>query len=49
MTCNAILVLNGWGKSGVRLELRTALENNMKIYIEQDLPRLFKDADANVD
>ena len=36
--CDAILLLDGWEKSkGVRLELKTALELDMKIYLENDL------------
>ena len=36
--CDAILLLDGWEKSkGVRLELKTALELGMKIYLEEDL------------
>ena len=36
--CDAILLLDGWSKSkGVRLELKTALELGMKIYLEEEL------------
>lgn len=36
--CDAILLLNGWQMSkGVRLELKTALEMDMQIYLEEDL------------
>lgn len=36
--CDAILLLDGWHESkGVRLELKTALELDMKIYLEEDL------------
>jgi hypothetical protein len=36
--CDAIVLLDGWSKSkGVRLELKTALELGMKIYLEEEL------------
>ena len=36
--CDAILLLDGWHESkGVRLELQTALDLDMKIYLEEDL------------
>ena len=37
-TCDAILLLDGWQMSkGVRLELKTALEMGMQIFLEEDL------------
>jgi len=37
-TCDAILLLDGWEKSkGVRLELKTALDLDFPIYLEEDL------------
>ena len=36
--CDAILLLDGWQMSkGVRLELKTALEMDMQIFLEEDL------------
>ena len=36
--CDAIVLLDGWHESkGVRLELKTALELGMDIYLEEDL------------
>lgn len=36
--CDAILLLDGWQMSkGVRLELKIALDMDMKIYLEEDL------------
>lgn len=36
--CDAILLLDCWQMSkGVRLELKTALDNDMEIYLEEDL------------
>ena len=36
--CDAILLLDGWQMSkGVRLELKTALEMGMQIFLEEDL------------
>ena len=37
-TCDALLLLDGWQMSkGVRLELKTALEMGMQIFLEEDL------------
>ena len=36
--CDAILLLDGWQMSkGVKLELKTALEMDMQIFLEEDL------------
>ena len=38
MGCDAILLLDGWQMSkGARLELKTALEMDMQIFLEEDL------------
>ena len=39
--CDAILLFDGWQMSkGVRLELKTALEMGMQIFLEEDLSKL---------
>ena len=40
-TCNAILLLDGWQWSkGVKLEVKTAIENDFQFLLEEDVPFL---------
>ena len=49
-TCNAILLLDGWQKSkGVMLELKTAIDLDLEIFLEKDIDLIGKNVAVAVE